>query len=386
VRPGLLVVSLATLLVAHAAGGAVVAPPQTVVSADGLVTVSVPAGATTQRVHVRKLAPSQLPKELRGAKQARGAALYALTPDGLRFAKPVRITRRIDAKQAGFDLRKSLPGVTLVSRDSRGRWAELTDQRVEADGRWLVVSGATRHFSTVVSLDLGLRLVLEPDAAVKEVGDGFRATVRIEAASGRKDDFRIVYSPWGGTDGIVKLVTATRGDSERTAAFRCVGTGKGSFGAPVHVEDRTPAQDFMSAVTFQFDAVEHTFLVQGAVECTRPAASAALLRAACVLVTHTPLGSFPSFLSFVLGFAPSTLPQKPVVEVTAAGVNNGAPVSAPVDSTGRVRIDGGISSFGAKLIQVARLNGADITAQLVDKVGASIDVTSQQGTAAGTCP
>jgi hypothetical protein len=105
-----------------------------------------------------------------------------------------------------------------------------------------------------------------------------------------------------------------------------------------------------------------------------------------VLVTHSALGGFPSHLTFVLDFlVPGSLPV-PVLQLRAGGVNGDAPVTAPLDAEGRVRVDAGISSFGPKPIQSASVNGVDVTSQLVGKIGASVNVTSQQGTVAGTCP
>ncbi len=111
------------------------------------------------------------------------------------------------------------------------------------------------------------------------------------------------------------------------------------------------------------------------------------LTAACVAVTHTPFGSFPSFLRWLLGFPRASLPANATAELTVAGMNGGQPVSAAIDrATGRVELQGGISSFGPKQVQRLAVAGQDLTQQLVAKTAAAPVVTSTQGVIVGTCP
>ena len=104
---------------ADAAGDtAVVSPRQIVKSKDGGLIVSVPRGALKKatKVRIRVLKRSQYPPELRNATFRPGSKLYALEPAGLRFLKPVTITRRIDTKVSGFDPKDGLPVIVLTTR------------------------------------------------------------------------------------------------------------------------------------------------------------------------------------------------------------------------------------------------------------------------------
>jgi hypothetical protein len=254
VRPGLLVVSLATLFVAHAAGGAVVAPPQTIVSADGVLTVRVPAGATTQPVHVRKLR----------------ASAYELGPSGLRFAKPVTLTWRIDATKAGFDLKRAVPGIVLASRDARGRWERLGNQQIRVDGKQLVVSGTARHLSLFVAGDSGLRVSLVPDSVSKQEGQSWRTTVAVSSASGRKDEFALQEVRWRASNGAVKDMggIGSSTDTEVSHVYGCASGGAGEYGAAIEVSDETPAQIFANILAAGDEpAVLHVFAYQPA-RCT----------------------------------------------------------------------------------------------------------------------
>ncbi|MGZ4354824.1 MAG: hypothetical protein ACXVZ4_14915, partial [Gaiellaceae bacterium] len=288
----------------------------------------------------------------------------------------------------GFDLKRAVPGIVLASRDARGRWERLAQQQIRVDGARLLVSGTTRHLSLFVAGDSGLRVAFAPDAVAKQDGQSWRATIGIASTSGRKDEFKLEEVRWAASNGAVKDLgeAPAPSDTEDARHYGCAGGGTGQFGAAIEVADETPAQLFADILsTDTGPALLHVFVYRPA-RCTKPTAVPLSLTAACVLVTHSPLGSFPSFLTFVLQFLPSSLPAAPVLQLSAGGVDNGSPVTTPVDATGRARVDAGISSFGAKPIVGATLNGVDFTSQLVGKIGPSLTVTSQQGTIAGTCP
>jgi hypothetical protein len=134
-------------------------------------------------------------------------------------------------------------------------------------------------------------------------------------------------------------------------------------------------------------AYTEDFYLFGRTTCSAPAPTAAELALACVLVSHSPFLSFPSFTTWLLQFVKSTLPPNARAELTAAGVNNGQPVSAAIDpATGKADIKAGISSFGPKQVQKLTVNGRDLTQQLVAKVGAAPTVTANHGVIAGQCP
>jgi hypothetical protein len=170
-----------------------VSPAQTVTSRDGGLTVSVPSGALSRstRIRVRTLTRAQYPPELRNATVRPGSVLYELEPSGLRFLKPVTITRRIDTRVAGF-AKDSVRGVVLASRDRSGKWELLKSLTARLNGKTLAVSGTTRHFSTLLSLDEGFSLSLVPLAVDAAVGDKWVAEVvsRIDNRR-RRDPIRV---------------------------------------------------------------------------------------------------------------------------------------------------------------------------------------------------
>jgi hypothetical protein len=112
-----------------------------------------------------------------------------------------------------------------------------------------------------------------------------------------------------------------------------------------------------------------------------------VLSFACVVVAHTPFGSYPSSTRWLLQFARTSLPASPRAALTAMGVNGDQSVTAAVDAaTGKVELRGGISSYGPKRVQSLTVNGQDLTQQLQTKVGTEPTVTSAEGRIAGECP
>lgn len=107
----------------------------TLISSDGRLTVSIPAGAlpADTEVGIQPITAT--------APGALGSA-YRLTPDGQRFAQPVTLTFRYSAEEAGA----SAPGALRVAtHDSQGRWGLPTMTTTDASARALSV--ATSHFS-----------------------------------------------------------------------------------------------------------------------------------------------------------------------------------------------------------------------------------------------
>ena len=188
-RAALIVVLLgsASVLAAGNARGnrEAVSPAQTVTSKDGGLTVSVPRGALSKptRIRVRTLTQAQYPPELRNATVRPGSKLYALEPSGLRFLKPVTITRRIDTRVAGFE-KDTVQGVVLASRDRSGKWELLEpepDRRL--NGRTLV-----RQRDDPPLLDAALaRRGLQPGAAAaRGRGCGGRQVARARRLEDRQ--------------------------------------------------------------------------------------------------------------------------------------------------------------------------------------------------------
>jgi len=224
---------LALLLGAGDAAGerAAVSPAQTVATADGGLKVTVPAGALAKpvRVRIRTLARGQYPPEVRNAKFRPGTKVYALEPSGTRFLKPVTITRRIDTKAAGFPA-GSVPGIVLATRDAKGKWELLRSLRIRREGRTAVVSGTTRHFSSLLALDEGFSLTLTPKAVDAEVGDTWIArVVDVIDNSRRRDNISVDRdeTQWSATGAVAssKSITYLRHE------FTCKRVGAGTFTA-----------------------------------------------------------------------------------------------------------------------------------------------------------
>jgi hypothetical protein len=372
------VASGATLAFALLAGpsDAAVSPPQTVRSADGGLTVSVPGGALTSpvKIRVRVLAPAQYPPELKGATFRRSSKLYSLEPSGLRFSKPVTITRRL----TGIDLAAGLPNIVLTSRSASGKWDVLSQLKVRVDGKAVVVSATTRHFSTIVAFDGAARLSMVPPSVSTGVGGKWTASVKADIDNRRrKDPVGIESTSWTAS-GVVEpeLIGGVP-----TRTFACARAGKGTYQATVVVEEDNLAVNIGSLGRSSYT---ETFVVVGHATCNPAPLQLAF---ACVVVVHSTFGPFPSFTRWLLEFVKATLPANATAELTAGGVNNGQPVTGAVDAgTGRAELRAGIASFGTKPVQRLTINGADATQQLVAKIGAAPTVTSAQGVVAGQCP
>ena len=383
---GTALLGVALLLGAGDAAGerAAVSPAQTVTSADGGLKVTVPAGALAKptRVRIRLLPRAQYPPEIRNATFRPGTRIYALDPSGTRFLKPVTIVRRIDTKLAGFKA-GTVPGVILATRDAKGKWELLQALRAQVNGRILLLSGTTRHFSTLLALDQGFNLTLKPARFDGEVGDEWRAEVVAEIDnSRRRDPIEMDDVEWSetGAVGSGPLI------AEEIATFRCARAGTGTYKAEVEIVEFSLA--VLIATGFKKEYKEYIDLVRPATcraKGTTPPTTRVQLVAACVAVVHSPFaGGFPSYLRWLLQF--SGAPADARAELSVGGMNNQQPVIGTVGSNGRVELQGGITSYGPKPVQRIGVAGVDLTSQLVAKVGSAPVVTSEQRVIAGTCP
>jgi hypothetical protein len=384
VATGAALLGAALLLGAGDAAGerAAVSPAQKLTSADGGLTVSVPAGALAKpvRVRVRTLSQAQYPPELRNARFRPGTKVYALEPGGTRFLKPVTITRRLDTRVAGFPA-GAVPGVVLATRSGNGRWELLRSLRAKLTGRTLFVSGTTRHFSSLLALDEGFSVSLTPKTVDAAVGDTWEARVVDAIDNSRRRDKAFVdpdETRWSAT-GAVRLANSI---TYLRREFTCAKVGTGTFTATITVAESSLAV-FLGSLGGRY---EETMTLTGNARCrAKEPTTRVELVAACVAVVHTPLGGFPSYLRWLLQFA-AGLPQGARAELTVGGMNNGEPAFAPITSTYRAELVGGITSFGPKQVQKLAVAGRDITSQLVAKTAAAPVVTSEQRVIAGTCP
>jgi hypothetical protein len=375
----------ASVLAAGKAGGeSDVSPARTVKSGDGGLVVSIPRGALAKPtpIRIRTLPRSEFPPELRKATLKPGSKLYALEPAGLQFLKPVTITRRIDAKAQGFDLKKAVPGILLTTRSAGGKWEILRGQTVRVDGAKLVVTATTRHFSTIVAFDGRARLSLDPTKVDAVVGAPFAVKLIASLDNQRQADKLSVREVFWSAVPVVNTV-GPLGVRDRT--FTCLKPGTGSFGVTVRVYE----QSLTAAVASFFStlSISQQFRLSGRATCKASSPETAVLSFACVVVAHSSYGQYLSYTRWVLQFAKASLPPNARATLTATGVNGDQPFMGAIDATtGMVELKGGISSQGAKPVQELTVNGQDVTQQLVDKVGPAPTVKPAEGVISGTCP
>jgi hypothetical protein len=380
---GAALLGLALLLGAGDAAGerAAVSPAQTAKSTDGGLTVSVPRGALAKRVRVRvrTLARAQYPPEIRNATFRPGTKVYALEPSGTRFLKPVTITRRVDTKVAGFKA-GTLPGVVLATRDAKRQWELLKALRAKLDGRVLVVSGTTRHFSSLLALDQGFHLSLTPKSVDAEVGDEWQAEVESAIDNRRRaNPIRLDDTDWTATGAVRKGPAII----DEIQTFVCARPGTGTYVVDAEIVESNLAVAIASGFREQYS---ENFRLVGTARCRAKTPGQKLeLVAGCVAVVHAAFaGGFPSYLRWLLQFGGA--PANARAELTVAGMNNGQPVAGTIGANGRVELRGGISSYGAKQVQRIEVAGGDLTSQLVAKTAAAPVVTGEEKVIAGTCP
>ena len=373
----------ALLLGAGDAAGerAAVSPAQTVKSADGGLTVSVPRGALAKALHirVRTLTRGQYPPELRNAKARPGTKVYALEPSETQFLKPVAITRRLDTRLGGFKS-GAVPGIVLATRDAKGKWELLRSLKIRLDGRTAVVSGTTRHFSSLLALDEGFSVSMAPRAVDAEVGDTWEATVSSAIDNSRRRD-KIFVDPDETTWAATGTVASSKSITYLRHEFTCKRIGTGTFTATITIAESSLAV-FLGSLGGRY---EEKMALTGTARCRAKVPTTKVeLVAACVLVAHSPLGAFPSYLRWLLQF--SGAPANARAELTVAGMNNAQPVVGAIGSNGRIELQGGIVSYGPKQVQRMGVAGEDLTSQLVAKTAAAPVVTATPGLIAGTCP
>jgi hypothetical protein len=317
--------------------------------------------------------------------------VYALEPSGTRFLKPVTITRRLDTKLAGFKA-GAVPGIVLATRDSKGKWELLRSLKARLEGRTAVVSGTTRHFSSLLALDEGFYTALVPLTITADVGETWVARVATTIDNRRRRDPISVD-----TDETIWSASGAVGSSKSitylTHEFTCKRVGSGNFAAKITVAESSLAV-FLGSLGGRY---EETINLIGVASCRartappqppqppKPPATRVELVAACVAVVHSPFaGGFPSYLRWLLQFRGA--PGNARAELTVNGMNNQQQVVGTVGSNGRAELRGGISSYGPKQVQRLGVAGTDLTSQLVAKVGSEPVVTQNEGVIAGTCP
>jgi len=369
------VVAAGALALAPGATG-VDAGARVVRSSDGLLTLTIPPGALPAgtKVTARPVPASTLPAALRT--RAVSGPAYELEPSGLHFAKPVTVTRRVHGRFRG-----GIPGLVLVASESPGRWEQLARPTIRWDPqqRALTISATTTHFSEIAVFDDLARVSLTPDPASAAVGGSFQAVVHLAAAHPDLIDVHgLHFSP--SPQAVPGDASTHVRDVWYTALYTCRRGGSGEYGVSVRLADASPEQEILDLLVG--GKQDTTYELRARATCVQPPAPRLL--GACATVAHTPLGTFPSNLDFVLAFDPKTVPRDATVTLSAAGVNDGQPVSGPVDpATGRASLLAGIRSFGGYRLDQVTVNGTVVD---VSSFIGHFTVTATPGTVAGTCP
>jgi len=156
-----------------------------VVSADGKLTLTIPAGAlpADTEITVRELTRSELGPEWQGVDIE---AAYELGPDGLVFQQPVAVTLRLAQSPTGPGGILQADGVVLVTESGAG--IEPTGSQVlaaDADAGVTVLTGEIGHFSRLAGVDSGFHLEIGGVPDSMGVYDSFTVTlnVRVDPAA-----------------------------------------------------------------------------------------------------------------------------------------------------------------------------------------------------------
>ncbi|MBI5157252.1 MAG: hypothetical protein HZA58_04475 [Acidimicrobiia bacterium] len=176
-----------------------------VTSEDGDLTVEVPveAMASDPGITISLLAPADFPPELAGAADDPDARIYDLGPEGLEFAAPVTVTRRLDASRFEGLTADMVPLVAMITRTADGTYEPYDDLRVTRRGDDIFVSGTTTHFSPAIAVDLGQYVESYLDDAhlgyATEKGSGLQVGYRFYRSDLTALDAPATYEPVGYT-------------------------------------------------------------------------------------------------------------------------------------------------------------------------------------------
>lgn len=377
---------LALSLAAGACGGG--SKVREVRSPDGGLSISIPPGAGDDITPaIRELSRSEFPPELAGATLK--GALYSLEPDGARFSKPVKVTRRIEAALLGADPTSAAPLLTLMSRDSKGTWAYLEDQEVHIEGTQVVASGTTTHFSSVVAFGGSVEMTWRPDEMTLEVG-GPEGEVRIFPRYTRRTDgsVRIDAPQFSIRPEDVAFGTTTRSDDNdlQIIAFWCRKPGTATWRASVRAREGVDFFDLTKRIERTVGGLTGR-IVCGAKASPSPSPTKPAVLKACATVSHRALSSrFPSFIMWrfhVVNVAPGSK-----VNLVAQRSNGGKAVNTTVGPGGRVDVNTGIDAFGRhdlQLLTVQDSRGVHNLFPEAQRLIGPVEVTAREGVIAGAC-
>ncbi len=211
--------------------------PVVLASADGVVSLEVPAGVVRQGTDlgIDTVDPATV-VGLDGATPI-GAA-YRLRPDGLRFPEPLRVMFRIAAPETGNST--GLPLVLAMIVSDGGVRAEIEGRTALADtgGGEIEHLAAIDQFGTLVLVDGGVTFDLQPaQVADLEPGDSFEAAL---VAGAERNSFE----SWPSIDLQARWGTAGAASEQGSSATETVS----GFGADGTAQEWTVVNEYMCEV------------------------------------------------------------------------------------------------------------------------------------------
>lgn len=276
-------------------------------SADGALTVEVPAGALDEDTEVRivRLHPVDWPEELTDETPALGR-VYDLQPDGLTFNQPVTVTRRISAEDADIDLEEGTPLVLPASRSDDGEWELLENMELWTDDSVIVVQAQASHFSQQAAFRGKVSVSLDRHHVSALVGDRWTVGATVSADDDMAEEIDVELMPYlnnlagavqanGINDGSRSLAPGGT-FHEEFADFECVRVGTGLFGVVATFSEVTTLlglyADFFSILfTGETDREIEVVIRTGSANCVADAADLTPTPAAGVSLqaTSTPV-------------------------------------------------------------------------------------------------
>ena len=231
----------------------------TVSSADGALTLEIPAGALASdtEIAIERVPSEDLDQEIRDAEPV--GPVYRLTPDGLVLDEPVKLIFALSADDvlAGVS-EDEFPVFLVLSRSDDGEWDIARDVVTTYDFETgaATVEAEVFHFSTVMtrySPDIVLRFSTE--SIDTTVGTAWHVSLQIRNRGtrvfllGAREAFASgVVSVVGAPSVFRETFIAAGSANTKFAEFTCESVGEGGFGISNTVSialDRAAAEELM---------------------------------------------------------------------------------------------------------------------------------------------
>lgn len=181
------------------AGTVIGAEGGSVASADGALTLTIPAGAlgTDAAITITPIDASSLGPEWAGVTDSVDATIYDLGPDGLTFDEPLTVSMRSEIAPPAPGEPFAMAGSLLLTAAGGGIEAlGNAKTRVDLDSGVVTVSGELDHFSPLVHVRPGVTFEVQGVPDVLPVGEEVEITALIRPGHGSDDT--LVVQRWEG--------------------------------------------------------------------------------------------------------------------------------------------------------------------------------------------